>query len=218
MKQLTIFAISVLISTCSFAQDKKYFAAMERGIQMVSNERQPLEQWQAASNMFERIANAESDKWLPKYYHAYSNMMMALTAYQNKGEFEPYLDKAQESLDAAMALSPNESELYTLQGYIYQGRIWLDPMLNGATYSPKSHEACDKAIELNPANPRPYYLKGSNTYFTPSFFGGGAENALPLLEKADEKYAAYRTPSPLHPMWGKGSNDYFLDMAKKDLK
>ena len=54
-------------------------------------------------------------------------------------------------------------------------------------------------------------------HFTPAFFGGGAENAMPFLTKADEKFTAYRAPSPLHPMWGKGSNDYFLDMAKKDL-
>ncbi len=190
---------------------------MEKAIAQL-NERQSMEQWQAVSNMFERIAKAENDKWLPKYYHAYCNMMMALTAYQNKKDFEPFLDKAQESLDAAMTLSPNESEIYALQGYIYQGRIWPNPMFNGAKYSPKSHKACDKAIELNPANPRPYYLKGQNKYFTPAFFGGGARKALPLLEKAEEKFAAYSAPNPLYPMWGKGSNKYFLEKARKDLE
>jgi tetratricopeptide (TPR) repeat protein len=217
MKQLTIFVFAILISFTSFAQNDRYFSAMERGIGMIADERQAMEDWQAASNFFERIANAESEKWLPKYYHAYTNMMMAMTAYNEKTEFEPYLDKAQKSLDAAKKLAPNESEIYALQAYIYQGRIWSNMMVNGPKYSPMSHEACDKAIELNPNNPRPYYLKGSNTYFTPAFFGGGAENALPILEKANEKYMAYKAPSPLHPMWGQGSTEYFLNRAKKDL-
>lgn len=218
MKQLTIFTIAILFSVFSFAQNDRYFSAMEKGIGMISNERQPVAEWQAAANYFERIANAESEKWLPKYYFGYCNMMMALAEYQNKGEFEPYLDKAQEAVDAAMTLAPNESELHTLQGYVYQGRIWSNPMINGAKYSPKSNAACDKAIELNGTNPRPYYLKATNTYFTPAFFGGGAEKALPLFEKADEKYAAYRVPSPLHPIWGKGSNDYFLNKVKGEVK
>ncbi len=217
MKKITILFFAVLFGTFAFAQNEKYIAVMEKTIaQMIPQ--QSTEKWQACANAFERIANAESDQWLPAYYHAYCNMMMALNGYQQKTEFEPYLDKAQESLDKAAKLEPNNSEILSLQAYIYQGRIWPNPMVNGATYAPKSIATCDKAIELDPTNPRPYYLKGQNTYFTPEFFGGGAKNALPFLKEANEKFQTFVKASAIHPDWGMGANNYFLEKAEQDLK
>lgn len=217
MKRTTILLFVMLLGTSIFAQSDKYTAVMEKTIaQMVP--RQSIEKWQACANAFERIANAESDQWLPAYYNAYCNMMMALQGYQEKVEFEAYLDKAQESLDKAAKLSPKNSEIVTLQAYIYQGRIWPNPMIKGATYGPKCAATCDEAIKIDPNNPRPYYLKGQNTYFTPAFFGGGAENALPLFKEAQAKYKAFEKASSIHPDWGSGSNSYFLKKAEEDLK
>ena len=67
-------------------------------------------------------------------------------------------------------------------------------------------------------NPRPYYLKGQNTYFTPAFFGGGVENALPLFKEAQAKFDAFEKASSIHPDWGAGTNSYFLNKAEEDLK
>lgn len=219
MKRSIFLLGAFLIAGGLFAQNERYTAAMQKGVVMLDSTRTVTGFTQAA-NHFERIANAEKKEWLPSYYVAYCNMMTATSLMQeNKVEqCAPYLDKAQTALDAAKALAPEESEIYTLQGYIYQGRIWDNPMANGAKYAPMSYGALDKAIGLNANNPRPYYLKGQSLLFTPVFYGGGPKNALPLLQEAAEKFAAYQAPSPLHPTWGLGANKWMIDYAEKAIK
>ena len=106
------------------------------------------------------------------------------------------------SLNRAKELAPKESEVHALQGYIYTARIWENPMINGVSYSPMCHQSCDKAISLKPDNPRPYFLKGQTTFYTPEYWGGGPKAALPMLEKANELYKNQEKASPFHPDWG----------------
>ena len=56
-------------------------------------------------------------------------------------------------------------------------------------------------MELNPNNPRLYYLQGMSLFNTPEQFGGGKDKAKPVFEKAVELYKAEQ-PKPLYPHWG----------------
>ncbi|MDZ4680935.1 MAG: hypothetical protein SH848_10590 [Saprospiraceae bacterium] len=219
MKKHILIAVSFLFAIALSAQNERYTAAMQKGITILDTARNTNTFLQTA-NHFERIANAEKQAWLPNYYVAYCNMMVATGLMQEEKveQCGAYLDKAQTALDAAKTLASEESDIYALQGYIYQGRIWDNPMANGAKYSPMSHAALDKAIAINDQNPRPYYLKGQNVLFTPVFYGGGSKNAMPLLQKAAEKFAAYQAPSPLHPNWGAGANKWMIHHAEKSMK
>ncbi|MDX1940666.1 MAG: hypothetical protein SFU99_08950 [Saprospiraceae bacterium] len=218
MKKYILFTIITLASGILFAQNDKYIKAMEKALTQLDTV-QTAEGFQKVANTFERIAMNEKSEWLPAYYQAYCNMMIAVAKMQ--AEDIPtciaFVDKAQAALDAAKALAPQESEIITLQGYVYQGRIWENPMVKGAEYSPKIQEAFQTAIALNPENPRPYYLFGQQLLYTPEFYGGGAKSALPWLEKAEAKYASYQAPSSIHPTWGNGANNYMLDTARKQI-
>lgn len=219
MKKNILVVIAFSFAIALTAQNERYTAAMQKGISMLDTARS-TSTFQQTANHFERIANAEKQIWLPVYYVAYCNMMVA-TGLMQEGKVElcgAYLDKAQSALDAALALAPEESELYALQGYIYQGRIWDNPMANGAKYSPMSFAALDKAIAMNEHNPRPYYLKGQSLLFTPVFYGGGPQNAMPLLQKAAEKFETFQAASTLHPKWGAGANKWMIDQAEKAMK
>lgn len=219
MKKHILIAASFLFAIALSAQSERYTAAMQKGIALLDTARSTTTLLQAA-NHFERIANAEKQEWLPGYYVAYCNMMVATGLMQEEKveQCGAYLDKAQTALDAAKTLAPQESDIYALQGYIFQGRIWENPMALGAKYSPMSYAELDKASALNENNPRPYYLKGQNILFTPVFYGGGAKNALPLLQKAAEKFESYQAPSTLHPNWGAAANKWMIDYAEKSLK
>lgn len=219
MKKSLLFSVCFLFAIALSAQSERYTTAMQQGVAMVDTAK-TISGLQQAGNHFERIANAEKKEWLPTYYVAYCNMMVATNLMQagNVAQCAAYLDKAQTALDAAKALAPQESEIYALQGYIYQGRIWDNPMANGAKYSPMSHGALEKAIALNAENPRAYYLKGQVVLYTPPFYGGGAQNALPLLEKAAEKFKSFQPASPLHPVWGAGANQWMIASAKKSIE
>ncbi len=218
MKKIILFTAFLLINAILFAQSEKYIIAMEKALLQLDTAK-TLEGWQKSANTFERIAMIETGEWLPAYYNAYCNMMLALQnmQLQKMDALTAHLDKAQASLDAAIAIAPKEAEIITLQGYIYQGRIWENPMVKGAEFSPKVQEALQTAIAMNPENPRPYYLMGQQLLYTPDFYGGGAKAALPWFEKAEAKFANYEPASKLLPNWGKGTNDYMLENTRKTL-
>ena len=213
---LASFMVMISVSTLS-GQSEKYVQAMQQNLEKMAIAKS-VEDWQQVANLFERISAAEEKEWLPIYYQSFCHMMLATQQMQEK-EMEScmkHLDQAQAALDQAQTKTEEpQSEILALQGFIYQGRIWENFQANGPIYSPKSHEALDKAIALDPENPRSYYLKGQNVLHTPVFFGGGGTAALPLLEKAAEKFASFESKSPLHPSWGQGQNEYMLARAKK---
>jgi hypothetical protein len=154
------------------------------------------------ANSFERIAKAETDKWLPYYYAA---MLLTLTSYADTTaeKKDIYLDKADMLILTADSLSPDNSEIYALRGMIAQARLQIDPMNRWMKYGAQSSAHFNKSVSLDSLNPRPDYLIGMNIYHTPEQFGGGKAAALPYLESALKKYDAFVPENELMPSWGR---------------
>ncbi len=217
MKNTALFVFALLISTFSFAQNTKYTEAMQSAITSMEEE----DKLQAATNMFERIAGAATSEWLPQYYLAQCNLNLGWMASKNddwKG-FDAHIEKAYTALEAAEKIvGKKNAELLTLEAYVYQARIMRNPMINGPRFAGTIDGLLEKAQQLEPNNPRAYYLQGQQTFNMPSFLGGGAENALPLFETAAKKFAAFTPTSALHPNWGEGMNTRMLGIAKERVK
>jgi hypothetical protein len=218
MKNSIVFLAAFLMTISTFAQSEKYTAMMQKNITEMESTRDGAV-LQGIANKFERIANAEGNQWLPYYYHALCNIQMALAAMEkNEGDkMGAFIENAQTSLKKAQGLTTNNSELETLQGYVYMANIWESPMVKGATYGPKASASFEKAMKLDPNNPRPYLLKGQNLFFTPEFFGGGAEKAAPLFATAQEKFDTFEPATVLEPKWGAKTNAYFVQRAEKAM-
>jgi hypothetical protein len=150
----------------------------------------------------ERAAAVAPADWLPRYYQAYALLINVFQSKEDGDAKDATLDQAEAALVQARQRKGDESELLTLQAYIYQARLGVSPMLRSMKYSRLVTETVAQAKALNPANPRPYLVGANNVYYTPSVFGGGAEAAKPLYEEAKAKYAAFRPTSPLAPSWG----------------
>jgi hypothetical protein len=159
MKNSIVFLAAFLMTISTFAQSERYAAMMQKTITEMESTRDG-EALKGIANKFERIASAEGKEWLPYYYHAYCNIQMALAAMEkNEGDkLSAFVEKAQISLDKAKGLTTNNSELETMQGYIYMATIWESPMVKGAIYAPKATASYKKAMKLDPKNPRPYML------------------------------------------------------------
>jgi len=181
------------------AQSNQYATAMKGNLEKMSTWSEPPQSLAAA---FERIAQAEQNQWLPYYYAAYATIIQSFNESGTE-QRDQTLDKAQTLLDAAGKLSSDSSECMVLQGYIYVARIKADPMSRGAEYSQKANEAFDKAIRLNPENPRGYYMKGVTVLNTPDFFGGGKGPAKPILAQAMAKFETFKPATAFSPNWGK---------------
>jgi len=153
----------------------------------------------SVANTFERIADAEKTQWLPYYY--------AGLALSTAGWNDPKMDKDANSTrintlcDKAEALDKN-SEIYVLRNMSATQQMMVDPKIRWQTYGMQAGKDLDIATQLNPDNPRIYYLKGESLINTPVAFGGGKDKAKPMFEKA---IALYKTdkPKPLWPNWGR---------------
>lgn len=205
-----ITILLVAISTTVFSS--KYEETMKTNIDKLYQLHTSAE-LQALANQFERIGNAEQDKWLPNYYAAYCFIRSTFFDEMDADAKHTQLDKAQALVDQLIKTNDDESEIYALQALLYQIRI--TDMSKGAKYSMKAADAIKQAERLNPQNPRVYYLRGSNTFHTPKFFGGGAEKAKPDLEKAAEMFESVKQTNPLMPTWGNVHNGQLLSQCEE---
>ena len=203
MKKIILTSIIVLATLFSFAGDKEYTKAMEKNLQELEKAKTAADYLQIA-NTFISIAEEEG-RWLPYYYVAYTFVNYAFSE-EKPENLEMTLDKAEAFLEKARQLSPENSEIEVLQGWIYQGRIQVDPMGRGQSYSQKAAASFGKAQNLNPENPRIYFLTGQNVLYTPEMFGGGKEAACPYFLKAQEKYETFEPETSIAPNWGKDFN------------
>ncbi|PHN01036.1 tetratricopeptide repeat protein [Flavilitoribacter nigricans] len=197
MKLITISVITLLFTGSLFNQ---YEAAMEAAIEKLYAAQSP-EALQQAGNTFERIAKKETDKWHPHYYAAYVRIMLTTHTGDAAGK-DQHLDAALEHIQSAKTLSPNNSELLALEGFIHMLRIPIDPASRGPQYSGMSMGALQKAIALDPDNPRAYLLLSDMQYGTAQFFGNGNEEACKTLQKAIDLFATDRPDHKLDPAWG----------------
>lgn len=156
----------------------------------------------AVAAKLERAASAKPADWLPRYYQAYALLINVFQSQEDGDAKDKTLDQAEAALAQARKLHGDESELLTLQAYIYQARLGVSPMMRSMKYSGMVNEAVAQAKKANPANPRAYLVGANNVNFTPKMFGGGPDVAKPLYEEAQVRYAAFKPTGPLMPNWG----------------
>ncbi len=206
---VTIIVTITLISFCAWGQEDRYTSAMKNAIEMMDQAKEPGEFVESA-NQFERIATAEKSRWMPYYYASYSLVVMSFDE-NDGGKKDLVLDRAQELLDRALELEPEESELHVLQAFLYPSRIMVDPMGRGMTYIEKMSGSLETAKSLNSENPRIYFLDGINKLNFPPSMGGGVDVAKPILEEALQKFESFTNPNPLWPNWGEEATRVELD-------
>jgi hypothetical protein len=200
MKKILVVFLLLIVVFNSYADDDKFVKAMEKNIATIDTA-SSFSSFQNIANSFERIANAEKNKWLPYYYSAYLLTISSFvdTVVERK---DTYLDKAEELATIADSLEPDNSEIYTLRGMIAQGRLVVDPQNRWMKYGQLSSNYLKKAKELDPTNPRPDYLNGQSLLNTPEQLGGGVEKAFPILKESEEKFKNFEPQSSIHPNWG----------------
>ena len=142
----TIFVIA------SHANDDKFVAAMEKNIKSIYEARD-IAAYQQSINAFQRIADAEKTRWEPFYYIGFGYLMMA-NLETDSGKKDSYLDQALVAVEKGKTVSANESELVALEGFAYMLKINVDPATRGMVYAPRATQTFEKAIALNPENPR----------------------------------------------------------------
>jgi hypothetical protein len=215
MKNLLLIAL-IFMPGKALANDTSYYAVLRNSLVLADQEYSPST-YQNLANTCDRIIALLQNEWLPFYYSAYAYCHLG---YMTKDEEkkDALLDKAQLSADAALILNPEESEIQLLIALICYGRMEINPMFRASTYFPKANAALEKAKELNPKNPRIYYLEGKSTMFKPAFMGGGVEAAVLILEKSLQYYTEFVPPFDLYPHWGEESTLTLYQDCKAEIE
>ena len=205
MKQLLV-VVGMLFAGMALSQSK-YDAGMAKGLEQLKTAKS-VEDMNATSAFFERIGDAEKDKWLPYYYAAYSNYM---TGWMDpKADKDKVGEKSKDLISKAEMIEHNNSEIFCIRQMVAVMQMTVDPMARWQSYGTEATNALQSATKADPNNPRIYYLSGQTLMNTPEAFGGGKAVAKKLFEKSLELYKTFQPTSPLHPTWGKEEAEKLL--------
>jgi len=196
MIRLVLVFVMYLISQVMTSQTK-FEQGMQHAFQLMQENK--LEE---ASNVFERIGNAEPDNWLP-YYNLTLLKTRTTFGMEDKTKVEEQLKIATDFIDKADAISPENSEIYVLKGLINVAKIASNPMVYGASLSGETTELYQKAIALDPNNPRAHSGLAEFEMGGARFFKQDLSPYCTKLEASIAIYDNFKPASNFHPNWGK---------------
>lgn len=210
---LLVIAFSLTLTAVMAHDNERFMQAMGETLSEMGKAK-ASGSMQEVANKFERIANMETNEWLPNYYAALTYTLIAME--QKEGaSIDQYLDKADsfiEKLAKQSVSAPDEVEV--LKAQVAMMRISIDGPARWMKYGAVFEGAIAKAKGINAQNPRAYALKAMMIFNTPAQFGGGADKACPEIEVAIQKYAEFKPSSAIAPNWGLGQ----VESMKKACK
>ena len=214
--QKTILALAITFTTTySFAQTA-YEKAMLPKVQTIEMPKANLDDYTAQANDFARIGDKEKTLWQPYYYAAFSIIKKGRTLMQQNqlSQLDDVAKEAQNYIDKAEALSPNNAEIFLLKKMNHGLKMIVNPMERWETEGQAAQVALNEAQKLDPENPRITILEAEDLYFTPEEFGGNKQKGIELFKKALEQFKTYKVKSSVDPNWGQGEANYFISQAK----
>jgi len=166
-----------------------------------------------ASNLFERIAKAEPDNWLPSYYAA---QVIILNSFgeTDKDKLTGQLAKAQDLVNDATAISKDNPEIMVLQALLHTAWVAYDGATYGMLLSGKVVALYQQAEKIAPNNPRVVLNKAEWAMGGARFFGQDTAPFCKDVEHALELFANFKPESPFHPSWGKERAEQVLAACK----
>jgi hypothetical protein len=167
-----------------------------------------------ASNLFERIATAEPENWLPSYYAAQINIVGSF-GEQDKEKLTAQLGKAQELLNASKSISENNPEILVMEAMLNTAWVAYDGATYGMTLSGKITALYDQAEQIAPQNPRVVLNKAEWAMGSARFFGQDTAPFCADVERALELFTNFKPESSFHPTWGKNRAEQIIESCKK---
>jgi hypothetical protein len=213
MKKINLFLLGFLCIASANAQSDRYVAAMKKNLAQFDSVKTTSD-YQSLAGTFERIGDAEKTQWLPYYYAALALSTPAWT--DSKIDKDVNAEKIKALCTKADALtkdSADKAEMLSIRNMTASQQMMVDPQNRYASYGKEASTYLTQAMNLNPNNPRLYYLQGAGVFGTPEKFGGGKAKAKPILEKTVALYQV-ENPKPLYPRWGKKEAEDMLAQCK----
>jgi tetratricopeptide (TPR) repeat protein len=168
---------------------------------------------QAAAILDRALTVTPNDRLLLYYRSLALYRMAAQYMGRNRNDdAKKALEEADRLLEQIETRAPAADAL-ALRGAVLGQLIGLSGNpLSGMTLGPKATGLIDRAMDLEPNNPRVWLVRGMSAMFTPRMFGGGTDKAERDLRKAAELFGVERVVSPA-PSWGHADAYIWLGQA-----
>lgn len=215
MKTITTTMI-LLLSSMLFANDNAYDKAMSSALQQFDTA-STIADLQNTANSFSRIANVAKDDWLASYYQSQCLILMSFRE-KDLARKDEYLNEGEAILNVLLETQANNDEVYALQSLLYTARLSVDPMNRGQEYMALSGGAYQKALALNPKNPRALYLQLSNEVGMANFFGEDTSKYCDRIESLYSNWEEYNKVEKFHPSWGLGQVEGLMKNCIETIK
>lgn len=197
MKKILPFLILGFLLGISANAQSQYEKGMNEAFTLLENN-----QYMEAGNLFERIAKAEKENWLP-YYYASQIKIIASFSNNNSVKKEQQLEEAQNLLDQARNFGGRENaEIMVLQAMLHTSRLTIDPNLYGMKLSPVINRIYNDAFEKAPNNPRVIVSKAEWDINSARFFGEDPEKYCEDLQNGLRLFGKEKAPEKFYPSWG----------------
>ncbi|EDM44682.1 hypothetical protein SCB49_13960 [unidentified eubacterium SCB49] len=164
-----------------------------------------------AANLFERIATAEKENWIPVYYVSQINVLKSF------GEKDPtvlkaQMDKALDFLNQVKTLAGVENPyVKVLEAQYYTAWIASDGMKYGMKYAGKVGTLYNEALALAPENPIVVMGKAEWDAGSAKYFGKSMEPYCKDVQKALDLSVDYTPEGLFYPKFQKERAINFLE-------
>jgi len=157
-------------------------------------------------------ATAAADRVpLTRYAIAYADWRMSTNPFVTEQEHGDFLEEADRQLQEAIKMNEKFAEASGLMAAVLGMKIAKSPM-KGMVLGPRSGRFLERALTLEPDNPRLVLQLAVSRFNTPAMFGGSVKEAEALLRKSltlFEKEPADRA----WPNWGRFDAHVWLGQA-----
>ncbi|WP_034059526.1 tetratricopeptide repeat protein [Lacinutrix jangbogonensis] len=210
MYRLAIFIIMLITAQVGAQTESKYETGMHKAIAL----------WQQnktddAANLFERIASAENENWLPSYYAAQVLILDGFAIMQDTEKLNAQLLRAQDFINDATTNSKENPEILVMQALLYTVYVASDGAKYGMTMAPKVAQFYEKAYKLDPKNPRVTLNRAEWNMGSAKYFGQDIKPFCKEFDKALELFVNFKPESEFHPSWGKERAEIMIASCKE---
>ena len=212
MKKYTLTFSFMALLFAAMASDAAYEKAMQKEVEKFLSAQSP-EDFQKSAHAFARIGEMNQEEWLPQYYAALSYANLGFMSQEGLDKKDALFDQAKRYVEKAAGLSPSNSEIVALQGFIVMGQIAADPGSRGPSLSQQAMQTFGRAIELDKSNPRALIMMAQMEMGMAQFFGQGTEKACGMARASIElftKEAEASEEGSIEPRWGKEMAEQLL--------
>jgi len=203
MKKITL--ILILIFAVNVTAQTPYEKEMAKAFQLWGQQKNT-----EAVQLFERIASAEKDNWLPKYYAA-TILIIDGFPIKDENKLTTQLNKAQQLLDEATAISKSNPEIIITQAMLNTVYVAFDGQKYGMKLSGENAQLYGAALKIAPDNPRVVLGKAQWDIGGAAFFGQSTKPFCKEIERSIALFKNEKSIGKFHPFGG-------IERAEEALK